>query len=178
MGSLDLVAATVLAIAALRGLFLGLVREAFSLASLAAAFVAARAFGASAAEVLRPRLGDGLPEAALQAFGMALVGITVLIAVRLAGALVRRGVRAVGLGFVDRLGGTALGAAEGALLVALGLGIASAVAADHPALAGSRAFAAFRAARDALGAPEPDARDVAAPPRGPREAPTTPRRGS
>lgn len=177
MGSLDLAVAIVLAVAALRGFLLGLVREAFSLAGLGAAFVAARAFGPGAADALGLRLGDDLPDEALAALGMAVVGVAVLIAVRVAGAIVRRGVRAVGLGFVDRLGGAALGAAEGALLAALGLGIAGAVAADHPALAQSRAYAAFRDARDALGAA--DDRDVAAPPPlGAPRPPTSLPRGS
>jgi len=177
MEGIDLAVAVVLAVAALRGLVLGLVRQAFSFAGLGAAFVAARSLGGEAAAALHARVGDALPGPALHALALLLVGLAVWIAVRVAGALVRRGVQAVGLGFADRLGGAALGAAEGALLVALLFGVAGALAGDHPALLESRAYAAFCDAREALRAR--DGRDVAAPP--PLGAPpgaTTPARGS
>jgi uncharacterized membrane protein required for colicin V production len=60
-------------------------------------------------------------------------------------------VQAVGLGFLDRLGGGALGLAEGVVVVALALAVGSALAgADHPALVESRAFAAYQEARHAI----------------------------
>lgn len=166
MGGVDLVASAVLAIAGLRGLFLGIVREAFSLGGLAAGVIAARAFGPEAAAALRPHLTSELPTAILNGVAMVIVALLAFTAVRVIGVLVRRGVRAAGLGPVDRIGGATLGLAEGALALALALTVGAALAGpDHPLLAHSRAWSAWQEARHAFGAELPTAlRDVAAPP--------------
>jgi membrane protein required for colicin V production len=162
MPDVDILVAAALAIGALRGLFLGLVREAFSLGSLAAGALAGRAFGAAGANALRPYLGAELPEPILLGVGAVAIGLAVLIAVRITGALVRRTLQAVGLGPADRLAGGVLGLAEGAVVSALALLLAGALLGPgHPALAGSRAFAALQ---DARGGAAPAPRDVAAPP--------------
>jgi uncharacterized membrane protein required for colicin V production len=60
------------------------------------------------------------------------------------GRVIRRGVRAVGLGFADRVGGALLGTAEGVLVVALLLTFVTGyLGRDHPALADTRTLAAM-----------------------------------
>ena len=61
------------------------------------------------------------------------------------GRVMRQGARAVGLGFFDRLGGAALGVAEGALAAGLLLFVIGSVLGREP-LAG-RGLALLRAAR-------------------------------
>jgi membrane protein required for colicin V production len=162
--SLDLVVATVVAVAALRGLLLGLVREAFSLGALAAAVISIRFLTGPAALALQPFFGDRVPAMAVKVGSAILVALSGVALVALLGRLVRRGVKAAGLGFADRIAGAGLGATEGLLVVSLGLAVLSAaIGRDHPALTASRAYAYFdRAERAIVGQrAEPD---VAAPP--------------
>ena len=78
--------------------------------------------------------------------------------------MLRRGARAVGLGLVDRAGGALLGAAEGSLVIAVLLVLATTVLGrDHPAFQDTRTLAAFeRVEAVATGVRDTD---VAAPPR-------------
>jgi membrane protein required for colicin V production len=170
----DVAALAVLGGALVRGLSIGMVREAFSVAALAAACVAVQFGTAPAAawllENADPDLGP-LGARVLAGFG---IGLAALVGVGLVGRAVQRSVRFVGLGLADRLAGGAIGAAEGALVVGVALFAAlTLVGRSHPLLAESRVLAALeRAERLARGAPEA-ARDVAAPPHG---APPAPRR--
>jgi len=165
LGSVDAIALAIVALAAARGVWNGLVREAFSLAGIAAACVAVR-FGVGP---VAPWLAEHAPFS-LSPFGAklaagVLLGVGALAAVSLAGRLLRSGARAAGLGLVDRVGGAALGAAEGALVVAIGLLLTGmALPAGHPALARSRAVAIYDEARALARATVPEARDVASPP--------------
>jgi len=163
--SLDLVVVTVVAVAAVRGLLLGLVREAFSLGALAAAVLSIRFFTLPAAEALHPFLPERVPPLAAKVGCAILVALAVVALVAILGRLVRSGVKAVGLGVADRIAGAGLGAAEGLLVVSLGLAVLSAaIGRDHPALTTSQAYAYFdRAERAIVGEPTPP-RDVAAPP--------------
>jgi len=162
--SLDLVVATVVAVAALRGLLLGLVREAFSLGALAAAIIAIRFLTGPTADALQPLFGNRMPAMALKVSSAILVALIGVLLVALLGRLVRRGVKAAGLGAADRITGAGLGAAEGLLVVSLGLAVLSAaIGRDHPALTSSQAYAYFdRAQRAIVGEPAPP-HDVAAP---------------
>lgn len=156
--AVDMAALAVLALAILRGLWIGLIREVFSLAGLAAASVAVRFGTAPAADWLMVNLPVELsPLAARIATGV-VIAVAIIVIVAIAGRMVRKGARWAGLGFVDRLGGGALGAAEGALVlvVLMLLGIA-AVGRDHPALADSRALAAFESAERLVQPTEPGA---------------------
>jgi uncharacterized membrane protein required for colicin V production len=163
---LDLVVLALLALAVLRGLFLGLVRESFSLAALAAAVLAVRTLTDPAAAALVPFVGARLSPFALQVLAAVGVGALAIAAVAITGRVVRRGVQAAGLGLADRVGGAGLGLAEGLLVAALVLtGLAAVLGRDHPALTHSRAFAELVRVEHAVGTPEPARRDVAAPPR-------------
>jgi membrane protein required for colicin V production len=140
----DIAAAAVVAIAVLRGFWIGLVRELFSIAALAAACFAVRAFTEPVGEQIAT--AAKINPLAGQAAGGALVAVATIIVIALIGYLIRRSVRFAGLGFVDRIGGGVLGAAEGAVMVALGVFIATLVLGrTDPLLAGSHSLAALDA---------------------------------
>jgi len=164
----DVAVASILALAVVRGLWLGAVREAFSLAAVAAAVLAARAFGGPATALLADALDGLLPTWALRIAATGAVAVAALLGVAAAGRLVRRSVRFAGLGLADRLAGGGLGALEGAVLVALGLAAAGALLEpDHPLLADSRAHALFQqAATQVAPSVRPDV--AASPPARPR----------
>ena len=143
MAPADLVVLALLAVAALRGLFLGLVREVLSLAALAGACVAVRLLAVPGGAWLHEASGAKLGPLLAQVIAGAALVVAVLAAGALLARIVRMGARAVGLGWLDRGAGGVLGAAEGALLAALLLLVAAAaLGRDHPLLEESRAFAA------------------------------------
>ena len=77
--------------------------------------------------------------------------------------MLRQGVRAAGLSWADRAGGAVLGAAEGALVVAVGVLIASmALGRDHSSIRNSRSLEALE--RLEVVVQEGDFPNVAAPP--------------
>lgn len=155
---LDGVAGLILAVALLRGIWLGLIREAFSIAALGAA-VAAVVWG------LRPVEGWLLEQADLGMWAPWLAGLLLVVgavaSVVILGRLLRRGVHAAGLGWADRAGGALLGALEGALLVVLLLvGATALLGRDHQLLADAQMMVLLDDLRDG-----PVANlDVAAPP--------------
>ncbi|MEM7413644.1 MAG: CvpA family protein [Myxococcota bacterium] len=166
LAPVDLVVAAILGIALLRGLFLGLIREAFSIGALAAAVLAVRLFLDPATAWLDGWDFEWLPAVATPWVAGAGLALAALVAVNWAGAVIRKGARAVGLGWADRLGGAALGFAEGAivagvLLVVLG----SFFGRDHQFLARSQSLAWLEQLEGATGNGASGA-DVAAPPRG------------
>ena len=122
-GVLDGIVLVILLGATARGLFIGVIREAFSLGALVAACVAIRYATAPAADWLAAVSSDRIPETLLPWIAGAGVAILAVAVVGIVGRLLRRGARAVGLGLVDRALGAVLGAAEGtlvALLIILG----------------------------------------------------------
>jgi membrane protein required for colicin V production len=140
--SVDIIVGTIIGIACLRGFFLGLIREAFSLASLGAAYIAVQAFVGPVAKWVG-EIADGRISEALEPWvaGALLVLVTIGVVTTI-GRIVRRGARAVGLGFVDRVGGGMLGATEGVLVVAVLIMLfGDRVGRDHPAIADSRTLA-------------------------------------
>ena len=151
MGDLvDIIALTVLAVAILRGLWIGLVREVFSIAALAAAVLAFRALREPVAAMIAARTPWD-PLIATAAAGGVVV-IAALVFVTLVGAIVRRVVGAAGLGTVDRIGGAALGAGEGALVVGLALlAVTEILGPKDPLVAGSRALSIFERVQEAAG---------------------------
>ena len=154
--TLDAVAAGVLALAALRGIWIGAVREAFSLAGLATAVVVIRAWREPAGRWLDAHGPFEVTELAAQILAAIALGVVSLIAVGVIGRVVRRSVRGAGLGLLDRLAGLLLGAAEGAVVVAaLVVGLAALLGRDDDALAGTRTLAALEATETALGLEPP-----------------------
>lgn len=161
-GIVDLAAAAILAAAILRGVWIGLVREAFSLAALACAVFAVRRFAEPIADDLAASYQlDPLLATAIAGAGVA---VGAILAVALVGFAIRRAVRASGLGLADRIGGAVLGACEGALFVALLLfGVITVTGRSDPLIAGTRSLAAFEAVERWIGSapPPPDARQRA-----------------
>jgi membrane protein required for colicin V production len=154
--TLDAVAAAVLALAALRGLFIGAVREAFSLAGLATAVLVVRAWREPTGRWLDAHGPFEMTGLAAEMLAALALGLASLIAVAMVGRLVRRGVRGAGLGLLDRLAGLLLGAAEGAVVVAaLVVGLAALLGRDDQALSGTRTLAALEATEAALGVEAP-----------------------
>ncbi len=163
--SVDVVVAAILGVALLRGLFLGLIREAFSLAALGGACIVVRIYHAPAADwLIGASRGEIGPQAAPWIAGAAL-GVGTIAAVAIAGRLVRKGVRFAGLGWADRAGGAVLGAAEGALVAGvLLLVVGLTLGRNHPFVAGSRSIAALERIERIATEREPGRIDVAAPP--------------
>jgi uncharacterized membrane protein required for colicin V production len=144
MAPVDLLALCVLSIAVLRGLFLGLIREAFSLAAIGAACVAVRWFVDPAAIWLDAATDGRVGPLAAPWIAGTGVAIGAAAGVAITGRVLRRGARAVGLGLVDRAGGALLGAAEGSLVVAVLLVLATTLLGrDHPAFESTRSLAAL-----------------------------------
>jgi membrane protein required for colicin V production len=174
LGWIDRVALGIVVIAALRGLWIGLLREAFSLGAVAAAFVSVKLWTDSAtAWLLEHAPFDlSLSDREAHVLGGALVGLTAAFVVVAIGGFVCKRAHANGLGVFDRLLGGALGGAEGALFVAVALiGVVALVGPHHAVLAGSRSIELLARARlfaDELpnvAAPPPE-EDGAPPPRG------------
>ncbi len=163
--SVDIVVGTIIGIACLRGFFMGLIREAFSLASLGAAYMAVRVFVSPVAEWVG-EISDGRINEALEPWvaGALLVLVTIGVVTTI-GRILRRGARAVGLGFVDRVGGALLGATEGVLVVAvLIMLVGDRVGRDLPAIADSRTLAALEHMELLARETPPADVDVASPP--------------
>lgn len=144
LAPIDLAALAILGIAALRGMFLGLVRESFSLASLGVAYAAVLLYTRPIAAWLEAfthgRVGT-LVAPWLAGGGIMILGIAGTVVL---GRLGKRGARMAGLGWIDRAGGVVLGSAEGLLVVGVVLSIAGALLGnEHPAIARSRSVAAF-----------------------------------
>jgi membrane protein required for colicin V production len=141
LAPVDYVVLVILGIALLRGVFRGLLRETFSVAALGAACVAVMLFYGEVAEwllrVSEGRIGEMLaPYAAGVLISVGTIGVTALL-----GRFLRRGAKAVGLGWADRTGGALLGAAEGLLIAGILLALAGYVAGrDHPVVADSRSL--------------------------------------
>lgn len=163
MAAIDLLALGILAIAALRGLLIGMIREAFSLLALGGAIIAVRLFTGPLAAWLRAEGHVTWGDLELRVASGVLLGVSTVGAVIIAGKIVKRGVRAAGLGWADRVGGGLLGTAEGLLVVGLILaGVVAALGRDHRVVADSRVLAFFDEARSV--AQNPPHADVASPP--------------
>jgi len=160
--SVDTLVAAILVIALLRGLLLGLIREAFSIGALGAACVGVRMLTAPAASWLQAVTHGAIGAGLAPWIAGAGIAIATIAAVATLGRLLQRGARAAGLGWADRAGGAALGTAEGALVAGLLLLVLGAVIGrDHPFVAGSRSIAALERVEQLA---ETHPIDVAAPP--------------
>lgn len=145
---IDLVVATILLMTISRGLWIGLIREGLSIAAIGAATIVTRL----AVDPLAMRLtelseGELTGRTAVWIAGALLVIATLLVVGTLA-RMLRRGAQFVGLGWADRVGGGALGFAEGAVLSAVLLVVVSWwIGPEHPSLADSRSMEALEQLR-------------------------------
>ena len=113
----------VLALSALLGIWRGLVREVFALAGWIAAIVVAMMFAEEAAKLIPTTFATPLARTVIAFVGLFIV---ILVTAAIAGLLVVKAIRAVGLGLADRTLGGVFGIARGALIlvvVALAAGL-------------------------------------------------------
>ncbi|MBW2273906.1 MAG: CvpA family protein [Deltaproteobacteria bacterium] len=168
LGSLspvDAAALAILLIAVLRGAWIGLIREGFSIAALTAAVFAIRFANTPAAEWLTRVTRGQIGQAAAPWLTGFVILVATVLAVAFVGRLLRRGAHFAGLGWADRLGGGALGAAEGALVAGIiVMGIVWVVGRDHPALGDSRSLEALDRVAAYVSEHADQLPDVAAPP--------------
>ncbi len=163
--SVDIVVGAILGVALLRGVFLGLIREAFSIAALGGACIAVRFYAGPFADWLGGVTGQRIPEEFTPWVAGALLAVATVAVVAFAGRLLRRGAQAAGLGWADRAGGAVLGTAEGALVAAILLVVAvAALGRDHPFVAESRSLAALQKIEQLAEDRDIASLDVAAPP--------------
>jgi membrane protein required for colicin V production len=104
----------VLGLSAAIGIWRGLLREVFALAAWIAATVAAILFAGEAAALLPADFATPLVRSVI---AVAVLFVTVLMAVSLGGVLASRLARAVGLSLADRTLGAVFGVARGALIL-------------------------------------------------------------
>jgi membrane protein required for colicin V production len=164
---IDIVVGVVIGIALLRGLFLGLVRESFSLAALGGAYISVVLFRESASEWLQEASGGEIGAGYAPWVGAGLLAAATVLALVLIGKLLHRGIQAAGLGWADRVGGAVLGGVEGMIVVVIMVLLATGVVGrEHPALANTRVLAMVTRLETLAAEPpaHPDDVNVAAPP--------------
>jgi len=132
---------TVLFIAVVRGIWIGLIREGSSLAAIGMATIVTRLLVDPFSLQLTELTGGEITgKTAVWIAGVLLV-IGTIITLSFAARLLRRGAEAAGLGWADRLGGGALGAAEGAIVAVVIVTIALwLVGPDHATTDGARSI--------------------------------------
>jgi len=116
MSAFDLIVICIVGLSTAFAFWRGLVRVVMSLVALIAAVLAAIQFSPAVATTL-PMLSDNPATPYLAAF--ALIFIVVLVVGALLGWVLSRAIRAIGLGFVDRLLGAVFGVARGVLIVVI-----------------------------------------------------------
>jgi membrane protein required for colicin V production len=121
MTAFDFIVIGVVVVSTLLAFMRGFMRVVVSLATLVIAALAAIHFSAPVGMML-PDFGGSPAARYITAF--ALIAIAVLIVGALVGWVLSRLVRAIGLGFLDRLLGAVVGLARGALIAVLGVLIA------------------------------------------------------
>ena len=162
---LDIAAVAIIAAATLRGISIGLLREGFSLAAIAGAYMAVQLFTLPTAgwleEVSQGDIGANISKWVAGA----LLALGTLAGVVLTGRVLARTLHAAGLGVADRIAGALLGAAEGVLVTGILLVLGTEVLGrDHPAFRSTASLAALEQFEQASENSGIDI-DVAAPPR-------------
>ena len=139
---IDMVAAAVVFAAMVRGIWIGLVREGLSLAAIALCTIVTRLFLDGFTIQLTEWTGGELTgKTATWIAGVLLVMATILLCGVIA-RVMRKGVELAGLGWADRVGGGALGLAEGTLVAAVIVMITVwLVGPDHPSTNDARSVA-------------------------------------
>jgi membrane protein required for colicin V production len=177
LSTLDAVVLAVMGIAIVRGLWIGLIREGFSIAALGGGLLAVR-YGIEpfAGWIQDASKGDLGPTASLWIAG-AIIAVVAIAALGTAGRVLRRGVHAVGLGWADRIAGGFVGAAEGALAAAVLLVIATwAAGPDSPLVEKSKSIRILDRLQQYVAEHREELPAVAAPPDwlAPRSSPKQP----
>lgn len=136
---IDMIALTVLFLAIVRGVWIGLIREGLSLASIGIATIVTKLLVDPLSEQLASATGGDISgKTAIWIAGVLLVVATIVTLGFLA-RLIKKSAVYAGLGWADRMGGGALGAAEGSIVAAILVMIALwLVGPDHAATEGAR----------------------------------------
>lgn len=116
---LDGVVLAILLVGIGRGMFIGMIRESFSIAAFGSSCIALRYGNEFAAHWLTEITDGQIGSGAAPWITGAVIMVGTVSLIGFAGRYLKRGAQAVGLGWADRLGGGALGMAEGALLATL-----------------------------------------------------------
>jgi uncharacterized membrane protein required for colicin V production len=147
-----------------RGVWIGLIRESFSIASLGTAVLATRYGIEPFAQMLQEVSGETIGPAASPWIAGAIIVVVTVSVMTFAGKFIRKGVTGAGLGFADRIGGGALGAAEGMIVGLLVVLFATvSLGTEHPAVEGSRSLDAFEKVTEYVQENADRLPDVAAP---------------
>ncbi len=145
---LDGVVLFVLLLALARGIFIGLIRESFSIAALGASVLAVRFGTQILAGWLVTITGEMIGPGIAPWLAGAVLAITTVVIVGMIGRLIQRGIKLAGLSWLDRSGGAVLGLTEGLLLaMVIILGTTLVLGREHPSVQTSRSLALYDTAR-------------------------------
>jgi uncharacterized membrane protein required for colicin V production len=162
----DLIVLAIVALATARGVVIGMLREAISIAVLGTAVIAVRVWNAPFANWLQSPTGASVRYDAAPWLAGALLAIAVTAAVATFAHVMRKDVRALARNSLDRVGGGTLGVVEGVIVAGLAVFVVGAwLGRSHALLAPSRSLALLERTEQLSGAPASAAPDVAAPPR-------------
>jgi len=139
---LDIIVGAIMALAVVRGFFVGMIREGFSVGAIGAVIIGI-VYGAQPAGLwLDAATAGEVGGQPAKWIGGIIVGLSAGIVVGTLGRYLRRGARVVGLGMADRVGGGAIGVAEGALIATIViLGANKMFGPEHPAIFNSQSVA-------------------------------------
>lgn len=116
---IDVIALAIVGLASLRGLWIGLIREGLSLATVGLATIVTRLYVDPLAVWLTEKTaGELTGRTSLWIAGVLIVVATIAV-LAIVGRLLQRGAEAAGLGWADRMGGGALGIAEGGIVASI-----------------------------------------------------------
>jgi uncharacterized membrane protein required for colicin V production len=161
---LDGIVLVILLLGIARGIFIGMVRETFSMAGLAGAVLAARYGIPTVSSAIQGISGDAIGPSLAPWLAGTVLAIGAISVATLVSRLVQRGIRAAGLTWLDRSGGAALGAVEGLLVgLLVVLGATFLMGREHPSIEGSHSLALYDSAQSYWGEKANDLPSIAAP---------------
>jgi len=116
---LDWIAVALVGLACLRGLWIGLIREGLSLATVGIATIVTKLYVTPTSGWLTGQTGGELTGRTSVWIAGVLIVLATIAVLAIVGRLLSRSAAVVGLGWADRMGGGALGFAEGAIVASI-----------------------------------------------------------
>jgi membrane protein required for colicin V production len=116
---LDWIAVALVGLACLRGLWIGLIREGLSLATVGIATIVTKLYVTPTSSWLTGQTGGELTGRTSVWIAGVLIVLATIAVLAILGRLLSRSAAVVGLGWADRMGGGALGFAEGAIVASI-----------------------------------------------------------
>ncbi len=165
---IDGIVLAVMIIAFARGAFIGMIRESFSIAAVGLSCIALRYGNPTAAKALSDLTGGEIGTGAAPFLTGAVILFVTVALVGYLGRSLKQGAQNAGLGWADRLGGGAVGVAEGALVATVIVMTATFVLGDdHDSIKRSRSVEFVASLQEYVATTYPDELerlpDVAAP---------------